>query len=317
MASWFTDFASQALKLVDDLTDSMVSQANEAQQQIITEQKKMEMEEAAKQRMFQDRHQLPWETDIESRQILCKDLMEKILALSLREKNFVVPAANAPEVEFYFQEFVPVAMQLLQLDANLARVHAKLSPKMNEEDFWFNFFCRVAYLRAKSGIDGPEALNASTKWRECEILMEADELPAVSAASRPAAAISNSHSATPAKAATASAAARSTDARSTSSTASVSGKKSSAAPVGPGNTASAEVDEDEDDEEAHGDGGDDDDINLDDLDLDLANMKDLELLEELEDLSPEDFEQIGSSECNDELEAQIAQELAEEALAGK
>jgi hypothetical protein len=52
----------------------------------------------------------------------------------------------------------------------------------------------------------------------------------------------------------------------------------------------------------------------DDLDLDAeieASIQDIEL-DELGDINPEDFEEIGSTECMDELEAQIAKELEEE-----
>lgn len=290
--SWFTDLANQAMKLVDDLADSVVSQATEAQQQIIHEQQKMQMEEAQKQRLFQSHHSLPWETDIESRQILCKDLMEKVLGVSLNEKNFSSRAANAEDVDFDFQEFVPVAMQLLQLDANLARIHGKLSPKMNEEEFWFNYYCRVVYLRARSGIDGPEALNNSGKWKESDILM-GYELPTPVVLNRPSQPSPSSTSPTASRQAAAS-----------------SGKGS---PVPPTATSTGVHDDskhavNEEDED------DDDEIDLDDLDDEIANIKDDELLEELGDMSAEDFEQIGSSEANDELEAQIAQELAEEGL---
>jgi hypothetical protein len=283
--SWFTDFANQAMKLVDDLADSVVSQATEAQQQIMQEQKKLQLEEAQKQRIFQAFHSLPWETDIESRQMLCNDLMETILQVSLKEKNFSVRAANADEVEFDFQEFVPVAMQLLELDSNLARFHAKLSPKMNEEDFWFNYYCRVIYLRARSGIDGSEALHNSANWNLTDILM-GYEPPSPVIYYYPL-------ESTP--------------------TADSSGIQSS--PVAPisGNRNNPDFSPQFRNDAAANQEDDDDDIDLDDLDDELIDIKDHELLEELGDLSHEDFEQIGSSEANDALEAQIAQELAEEA----
>lgn len=281
--SWFADLANQAMKLVDDLADSVVSQATEAQQQIIQEQKKLQLEEAQKQRIFQAYQSLPWETEIESRQILCKDLMEKILGVSLNEKNFTVRSANADEVEFYFQEFVPVAMQLLQLDSNLARIHAKLSPKMNEEDLWFNYYCRVLYLRARSGIDGPEALHNSAKWKESDILMGYElPIPVV---------LSRSLESAP--------------------TADSSGVRLSPAASNGGNRISPTLSPAAHNEVSSNHDDSDDEIDLDDLDDELADIKDDELLEELDDLSPEDFEQIGSSEANDALEAQIAQELAD------
>ena len=94
--------------------------------------------------------------------------MEQILALSLSTGNFAVAPINAEEIKsqglFYFGSFVPIAMRLLQLDANLARMHSKLSPKMDEQIFWFYYYCRVLYLRAAVGMDGPEAKVKAATW---------------------------------------------------------------------------------------------------------------------------------------------------------
>lgn len=287
MADWFTSLANSAMKFADEIADSIVSQATEAQQQIRQEQKKLINEETQKQKIFGERHLLPWETDVESRQILSHDLMEKILTLSVHDRNFTVKAPNAHEVEFYFQEFVPVAMELLQLDSNLARVHAKLSPKMNEEDFWFNYYCRIVYLRGKSGIDGPEALSAAMRWNESDIVLNFEqETPVADAhfAVNPSSSKTGSNNPPPVP---------------SSATSKPTASSSTRVAPSPATKNSIQSDEEE--------------LDLNDLDdvLNDSSLKDMELLEELGDISPEDFEQIGSSECNDELEAQIAQELAE------
>lgn len=308
MASWFSSLAEQAFKLADDLADTIVAQANEAQAQLQAEQKKLEAEEIEKkERMFGTHLLLPWETDVEARQILSQDLMEKVLALPVQEGNFNTKAPNSNDVHFSFQDFIPVAMKLLEIDSNLARVHAKLSPKMNEEDFWFNYYCRIVYLRACSGIDGVEAQNAVKQWKESDIIVlsvvpQSSVTPSqrtngsplnnskssstVASTTPPPTTKSNFDNSfdtinmnTPSKFSTISAVSPSLD----------SGKKGQS----PAN----------------------DDLILDDLDLELEeNLKDLDILDELDDIDPDDYEKIGDSELNDELEAQIALELAEDDL---
>lgn len=119
MADWFTSLANQALKLADDLADSLVSQANEAQQAIQSEQRKLKEAEETRRAIHTTHTLLPWDTLIESRQILSKALMENILSLSLNEKHFVVVPKNVEEVEFSMADFAPTAMRLLELDGNL------------------------------------------------------------------------------------------------------------------------------------------------------------------------------------------------------
>jgi hypothetical protein len=83
--------------------------------------------------------------------------MEQILSLSQNEKNFTQPppVELSNYVEFKFKQFVPQALKLLSLDPHLAHIHAKISPKMEEELFWKNYYTRMMYLRARIGIDGP------------------------------------------------------------------------------------------------------------------------------------------------------------------
>lgn len=98
--------------------------------------------------------------------------MEQILALSLSSGNFTAVPINSEEINaqslFHFSSFVPIAMRLLQIDANLARMHSKLSPKMDEQIFWFHYYCRVLYLRAAIGMDGPDAKVRAASWLKAQ-----------------------------------------------------------------------------------------------------------------------------------------------------
>ncbi len=55
------------------------------------------------------------------------------------------------------KQSIPVIMKMLEIDTNLSKMHSKLSPKMDENIFWKNYFNRIAYLRAAIGIDGDDA----------------------------------------------------------------------------------------------------------------------------------------------------------------
>jgi hypothetical protein len=280
MADWFSSLAQQALKLADDIADSIATQASEAQEQLQTEKTKMEEEERKRQENLRGNQLLPWETNIESRQILSDPLMEKVMSLPLSDRNFLEKAANSDEVEFSFNDFIPVALKLLQIDLNLARTHAKLSPKMNEEIFWFNYYCRVSYLRAVSGIEGPMAQKEAEKWKPGDIIIE-------SVVSKPSS-THNPYISKPSE---------------------MSSQQSVSKPV----SKEEKVDNKSTNNLNSIDQNSSDNIQLDDLDLELENMKDIEL-DELGDINPEDYEEIGSSDCMDELEAQIAKELEEEKL---
>jgi len=103
--------------------------------------------------------QLPWETQDESMQILSQDLMEQVMSLSLCDENFTKKPDSRLlcAIDFDFDAFVPVVMRLLEIDSNLAAVHAKLSPRMDETEFWRNYYLRVQYLRARIGMAGKAA----------------------------------------------------------------------------------------------------------------------------------------------------------------
>ena len=145
------------MKHIDAVADQLAAQAAEAQATLQAEQSRIKQENEAKKQIFTAEKPLPWEAEVEELTIFENDTMEKVLQLSLREENFTVPPRELELVEFEFSEFIPVALRLLQLDANLARMHARLSSKMDEETFWQFYHYRIAYIRASIGIDGPAA----------------------------------------------------------------------------------------------------------------------------------------------------------------
>lgn len=122
MSDWF----SKAQKFVDNLTESIVEQANVAQAQMVDEQTKMREEVAKDKQKREGDAVLPWETDDDCLAILTQDVMEKILSLSLTEQNFTVSPPKLEMFFFQFSDHIPTAMRLLSLDANLARMHAKV-----------------------------------------------------------------------------------------------------------------------------------------------------------------------------------------------
>ena len=130
MSEWFSfstlsNLANQASKLADELADSLAAQAAAVQTEFETEHQKVKQERDAQAKLAIDSDSLlPWETSDESKMILSQDLMERILELSLCEKNFTTPPPNIHAIDFNFASVVPMIMRLLQIDANLARMHA-------------------------------------------------------------------------------------------------------------------------------------------------------------------------------------------------
>lgn len=156
--SWFSlsSLVATATSFADEIAENIVAKANAAQHELAEEQEKVRREEQMRKKIINKEVLLPWETEDESKAILSQSVMEKILALSLVEQNFTVTPPHLNELPFTFEAFVPVAMRLLQLDANLARMHAKLSPKMNEEIFWQLYHYRLSYLRCEGGLEDDE-----------------------------------------------------------------------------------------------------------------------------------------------------------------
>jgi len=161
MADWFsslTNSLSQAKQFTDSMVDSFVASANAAQEELIAEQQKLLVEkQQQKSNSALGQSTLPWETSDESLAILSQDVMEKVLKLGLSERNFTVSIPELENIQFSFKSYIPVAMKLLSLDTNLSRMHTKLSPKMDEEVFWCNYYRKTMYLRAMVGLDGIEA----------------------------------------------------------------------------------------------------------------------------------------------------------------
>lgn len=148
MSGWWDSITSGAQLLVDELS----AQANEATNEMVKEQVKLKREEEA--RHAKALESLPWETDDESKSIISQALMTDILQLALSERNFTEPPPSKIMecCNFDLQLYISQAMRLLSLDQNLAHIHAKISPKMNEEIFWEHYFVRIYYLRCKSGL---------------------------------------------------------------------------------------------------------------------------------------------------------------------
>lgn len=173
MSSWWDSITTNAQLLVEELS----AQANDATNEIIHEQQKLKKEEEA--RKAKNEGSLPWESDDEKKSIISEALMTDILQLSPCENNFTVcpPTKIVECCRFDFQYYIPQAMKLLSLDQNLAHIHAKLSPKMNEELFWRNYFARVYYLKCKSGLldqtDDP-MIQAVISFDEDNVIYKAD-----------------------------------------------------------------------------------------------------------------------------------------------
>ncbi|KAJ1445178.1 hypothetical protein M885DRAFT_550747 [Pelagophyceae sp. CCMP2097] len=97
---------------------------------------------------------LPWETRDEARSILSRELMGLVLALSLDEATFTATPGDGA-YRFPLARREGVVLRLLGLDANLARMHARLAPRVREADFWTSYFWRCAEIRAAAGVDAP------------------------------------------------------------------------------------------------------------------------------------------------------------------
>lgn len=286
MADWFASLANQAMQLVDSYADSLVNQANEAQEKIRTEQQKiLEEEQSKKSQLSNSNKQLPWETTDKSLQGLSSGLMDAILKLSLNEKNFTIVPENSSSIYFDFSDFISTAFRLLKIDANLAYIHSKVSPKMDEQAFWCNYYCRIVYLRAKSGIDGMEAKMESAQYVESDLIFPPNARPAINISSTVPVGYDTMNvkggyqvsSTSPLTSDTTSSSAKQIDIISSTTKTSTKGDKAAT-----------------------------------DDDLDLNDLDDLDL-DGLDDEIGDSFEEVEKSDCtsSDELEAQIALELAQ------
>lgn len=153
MSDWFSSFTQQAKVFADSIAETIMTHVNEAEEALQEEKRRIERTNHSNNTNLL----LPWETDIESRQILSNNLMEKIFSMSLYKENFLTKPLNFDSVEFDIDKFVPIALRLTQLDSNLATMHSNCTPKLiNELLFWNYYYCRLEYLKDLSGINGLE-----------------------------------------------------------------------------------------------------------------------------------------------------------------
>lgn len=60
---------------------------------------------------------------------------------------------SAAAAAFPLDRHIKVAVKMLSLDPNLAKVHARLISHMPEKTFWYHYFSRVAILRAEVNLE--------------------------------------------------------------------------------------------------------------------------------------------------------------------
>lgn len=56
-------------------------------------------------------------------------------------------------VTFQLDRHTNIAVKMLSLDPNLAKIHARLISHMSEKTFWYNYFSRIAVLRADANLE--------------------------------------------------------------------------------------------------------------------------------------------------------------------
>lgn len=54
---------------------------------------------------------------------------------------------------FQLDRHIKVAVKMLSLDPNLAKIHARLISRMPEKTFWYHYFSRVAALREEVNLE--------------------------------------------------------------------------------------------------------------------------------------------------------------------
>ena len=139
MAQWFSkanlgNLVNRAKEVVEktkeitkEAAKKVEAEIQKGQQQYLAEQQRVKREsEYIKSVKKGEGVVLPWETDDEELAILSQDVMERVLSLSLTEQNFTEVPPKLDLIPFVFTDNVATAMRLLALDANLARMHAKV-----------------------------------------------------------------------------------------------------------------------------------------------------------------------------------------------
>eukprot|EP01137_Pigoraptor_chileana_P034992 Opistho-2@28354 len=88
----------------------------------------------------------PWVGYIQEDQIKAQ-----ILALSTDKRNFITGPPQGSAFHFNFARYAPIAMATLNEDKSLEQMRFALVPsQVNEENFWRNYFYRVALIKRSS-----------------------------------------------------------------------------------------------------------------------------------------------------------------------
>lgn len=115
----------------------------------------------------------PWETCSTPEEVkrMCLDL-------SMEEKNFTRNPPLGIVDDFNYEEFLPLAEALLDVDENLRRMRYKLVPKvLKEEQFWRNYFYRIQLISRSELLQNCDNLNnfdedVAVKLSTCELSEE-------------------------------------------------------------------------------------------------------------------------------------------------
>lgn len=155
---------------VQEVGETIMAQAALAEEQIESERRKLAIDSCDKKKTNGDQLNglpyyeyslLPWETLCEEKSILSEELRAEILKLSAFDEIFTTPLSTSSgsnvtkdsavmvllSQRFDLARFVPIAMRLLSLDAQLSASHAKSSPHVREEELWRRYYLRTIYLR--------------------------------------------------------------------------------------------------------------------------------------------------------------------------
>eukprot|EP01083_Nonionella_stella_P081895 225838_1 len=171
--SWFnswTDFtkkASEVAKQAADKSKVVASSVHDKVNKFVEEQKKEynavehesdlhRRQNAKKDQMMQAGHS-PWwiDSDTNAQQLeLYDELKVNILKLCEDHNNFLIKAPSSSSVfQFDLEYALPYAHCALDQDPILPQIRFKLVPrKLNEEQFWKNYFYRVNVIRESLGI---------------------------------------------------------------------------------------------------------------------------------------------------------------------
>ena len=69
------------------------------------------------------------------------------------EDDVKYSAGSLPGAGFQLERHINVAVKMLSLDPNLAKIHARLIARIPEKTFWHHYFSRVAALRTEVGLE--------------------------------------------------------------------------------------------------------------------------------------------------------------------